>query len=141
LTEVVPTGVAVQLVELGTHCRGAYFGDGIALKTPELEAAIERISGSFAGFYFGRYDVRSASPDDFRRGVFTVIELNGVTSEATSIYDPKHGIIDAYRTLFAQWRLAFAIGAENRERGVSPASVPSLAKRLGRYRATSASHV
>jgi pimeloyl-ACP methyl ester carboxylesterase/membrane protein DedA with SNARE-associated domain len=141
LTEVVPTGVAVQLVELGTHCRGAYFGDGIALKTPELEAAIERVSGSFAGFYFGRYDVRSASPDDFRRGVFTVIELNGVTSEATSIYDPKHGIIDAYRTLFAQWRLAFAIGAENRERGVSPASVPSLAKRLGRYRATSASHV
>jgi len=141
LHEVVPAGARVQLVELGTHCRGAYFGDGTPLSTPELSAEIERVSRSFPGFFFGRYDVRSATLSDFRRGVFKVIELNGVTSEATSIYDPAHGVMDAYRTLFAQWRLAFAIGAENRERGVAPASLPALAKLIGRYRATSGGHL
>jgi pimeloyl-ACP methyl ester carboxylesterase/membrane protein DedA with SNARE-associated domain len=141
LSEIVPAGSPVQLVELGTHCRGAYFGDGIQLTTPELEAAVDRIGRAFPGFFFGRYDVRSPSLDDFRRGAFHVIELNGVTSEATSIYDPAHGLIDAYRTLFAQWRLAFAIGEENRERGVTPTGLPALAKLVGRYRATSGGHL
>jgi membrane protein DedA with SNARE-associated domain len=140
LDEVLPVGERVQLVELGTHCRGALFSDGIRLSSPELEAAIDRVSRSFPGFYFGRYDVRSASLDDFRRGVFKVIELNGVTSEATSIYDPAHGLADAYRTLFAQWRLAFEIGADNRERGVIPAGVLTLATLAVRYRSISGAH-
>jgi hypothetical protein len=140
LHEVPPAGTGVQLVELGTHCRGAYFGDGKRLITPELTTAIDRVSRAFDGFFFGRYDVRSATTDDFRRGVFRVIELNGVTSEATSIYDPEHGVMDAYRTLFAQWRLAFAIGAENRERGVMPASPLTLLKLAARYRATAGGH-
>ena len=140
LHDVIPEAERVQLVELGTHCRGALFTDGIRLKTQELEAAIDRVSRAFDGFFFGRYDVRSASLDDFRRGVFQVIELNGVTSEATSIYDPTNGLFDAYRTLFAQWRLAFEIGAENRERGAAPAGFLALARLLVRYRATSGGH-
>ena len=46
-----------------------------------------------------------------------MIELNGVTSEATNIYDARHSLADAYRVLFEQWSLAFEIGAANRERG------------------------
>lgn len=33
------------------------------------------------------------------------------------MYDPKYGLLHAYRVLFAQWRLAFEIGKENRRRG------------------------
>jgi pimeloyl-ACP methyl ester carboxylesterase/membrane protein DedA with SNARE-associated domain len=141
LSEVLPPGARLQLVELGTHCRGAYFEEGIQLKTPELEASIDRVSRALPGFFFGRYDVRSASVADFGRGVFQVIELNGVTSEATSIYDPSHTLFDAYRTLFAQWRLAFAIGAENRARGATSAGVVALAKLTGLYRASSGGHL
>jgi len=43
--------------------------------------------------------------------------LNGVTSEATSIYDPKHGLMHAYRTLAEQWRLAYGIGQYNLDNG------------------------
>ena len=58
---------------------------------------------------------------------FKVLELNGVTSEATQIYDPDFGgLLRAYRVLLEQWRLAFEIGAANRERGVRPASVGAL---------------
>lgn len=141
LHEVVPDGETVPLVELGTHCRGAYFHEGMGHLTPELEKEVDRVTRTFDGFYFGRYDVRSPSVEAFHRGEFKVIELNGVTSEATSIYDRTHGVFDAYRTLFAQWRLAFEIGAENRARGTHPAGLFSLLGMLARYRARAAEHV
>jgi pimeloyl-ACP methyl ester carboxylesterase/membrane protein DedA with SNARE-associated domain len=139
--EVVPAGEAVQLVELGTHARGAWFHDGAALETPDLAAAVDRVSRSFDGFWFGRYDLRAPTLDDLRRGSFRIVELNGVTSEATSIYDPAHGLLDAYRTLRAQWRLAFEIGAENRARGARPASLASLLRALALYRQTAGGHL
>lgn len=141
LCEIIPESERVQLVELGTHARGAYFHDGIRLVTPELTDAIERVSRAFQGFFFGRYDVRSDSEADFRRGVFRVIELNGVTSEATSIYDPENGLRDAYRTLFEQWRLAFEVARENRAQGAEPAGLVEIVRLIVRYRQTSGGHL
>jgi pimeloyl-ACP methyl ester carboxylesterase/membrane protein DedA with SNARE-associated domain len=136
LKQVVPAGERVPISELGTHCRGAIFGDGTHLLTPELTAAIDTISRTFDGFFFGRYDVRSDSVAAFQRGEVTVIELNGVTSEATAIYDARNGLFAAYRTLFDQWRLAFEIGAANRDRGVRTLGPLDLARLIARYRAT-----
>ena len=125
--EIPEAGETVRLVELGTHCRGAIFGDGDRFRTPELEEVLERISRSFEGFYFGRYDARAPSGDAFRTGEgLKILELNGVTSEATNIYDKKFNLWQAYRILFEQWGLAFEIGALNRERGVRPSSIGEL---------------
>lgn len=111
----IPTpGEPVQLCEIGSHSRGSIFLDAGHLLTPELEAEVDRVSRSHPGFYFGRYDMRSESIEAFQRGEFTILELNGVTSEATHIYDPSISVIEAYRVLAKQWSLAFAIGAENR---------------------------
>jgi pimeloyl-ACP methyl ester carboxylesterase/membrane protein DedA with SNARE-associated domain len=135
LDEVLAAGERRQLVELGTHCRGAIFLDGNWAITDELEAAIDRVSKHFRGFYFGRYDIRAASVDEFKRGEnFKVIELNGVTSEATNIYDPKNSLFAAYRVLFEQWRIAFEIGAQNRERGVKPARLREVIKLIIEFR-------
>src|SRR5438094_8293573 len=72
----------------------------------------------WGGFFIGRYDIRYSSEDDFRAGRnFQIIELNGAASEATSIYDARNSIFAAYRTLFQQWDLVFAIGAANCKRG------------------------
>lgn len=111
--EIPAPGDRVPLTELGSHCKGAIFLDGRHLLTPELEAAVERISRSHTGFYFGRYDVRAESPEHLQKGMFQVLELNGVTAEATHIYDPAISVIEAYRTLATQWRIAFEIGATN----------------------------
>jgi membrane protein DedA with SNARE-associated domain len=129
LAEVPGRGARVQLVELGTHCRGAIFLDGAWVKTAALKAAFDRISQGFAGFYFGRYDVRTPSLDDFRQGRnFKIVELNGVTSEATHIYDPRNSLLAAYKILFEQWRLAFEIGARNCGHGLQPATISTLVK-------------
>lgn len=117
MEEVVERGRSFVLAELGTHCRGAVFLDGRRLATPELVAAVCRVSEAAEGINFGRYDVRTQSIEALGRGEFTVIELNGLTSEATSIYDPKHGLLHAWRTLCRQWEVAYLIGRANRERG------------------------
>jgi hypothetical protein len=142
LKEVPGPGQIVWLGDLGTHCRGAQFFDGRAVLTEELEQAFDDLAHGFNGFFFGRFDVRAPSIDAFRHGEgFTVIELNGVTSEATHIYDPGNGLIEAYRVLFEQWRLAFEIGVENARHGAEVASMTMLVRLLSRYRQTAKGHL
>jgi membrane protein DedA with SNARE-associated domain len=115
---VLKYGEALKLVEAGNHAQGCIFCDGKDLATPELLAAFDRISRSLPGFFIGRYDVRYASDDDLRAGRnFTIVELNGAGSEATSIYDARMSPGDAYRMLYKQWELVFRIGAMNRASG------------------------
>ncbi len=141
LWETPAAGERVQLVELGTHCRGAIFLDGGWVKTETLEEAFDRISRSFEGFYFGRFDVRTPAVEEFKQGRnFKVIELNGVTSEATNIYDPKNSLLTAYKTLCSQWRIAFEIGERNLKRGARPTPISVLARLMVEYRRRAKSH-
>lgn len=134
LDEVPPQGELVALSEIGNHCRGAIFCDGRHLVTPAMEAVIDRVARSFDGFFFGRFDLRTPSLEDFRRGRnFKIVELNGVTSEATHIYDPRHGFRYAQRILREQWRIAFQIGAANLAQGVQAASLRELVGMLSQY--------
>ncbi len=127
LLDVPPAAETVRLAELGTHCRGAVFLDGHALNTPALEQAIETLSKGFDGFCFGRYDIRAPSREHVAEGRgLKVIELNGLTSEATHIYDPRHGLFAAWRTLAGQWSLAFSIAAANRTAGARPSTLREL---------------
>jgi hypothetical protein len=135
IQEVPAMGERVQLVEIGTHCRGAIFLDGGDTITPELEAVIDQIAKSFQGFFFGRFDIRVPSRPDFMAGRnIKIVELNGVTSEATHIYDPKMSLVDAYRVLFQQWRIAFEIGNLNRQRSFPVTSARELLRAVREYR-------
>ncbi len=127
LDRVPAAGAAYRLIDIGTHSRGAVFLDGERLRTPALEAAIDDICRRIEGFHFGRFDIRVESFERLRMGQgLRIIELNGVTSESTNIYDPRFSLADAYRVLFRQWRLAFEIGAANIMRGATPATVREL---------------
>ncbi len=119
--EVLPAGAALRLVEAGNHAQGCIFRDGAHLSTPALAARVDEISRKLPGFFIGRYDVRFESEADLRAGRgFQILELNGAGAEATAIYDARNSLTTAYRTLFRQWELVFAIGAANRSRGVQP---------------------
>ncbi|MBV9862571.1 MAG: D-alanine--D-alanine ligase [Alphaproteobacteria bacterium] len=117
---VLSSGDVLRLVFTGNHCKGAVFRDGCRYVTPRLEAEVERVARSIAGFHFGRFDVRFASLAALMDGKFTILEVNGAGSEATHIWDPATGLLQAYRTLFAQYRLLFEIAAANRARGLRP---------------------
>ena len=139
--EIPCAGDQVQLVEVGTHCRGAIFLDGARFATAALESRIDRISAGFPGFFFGRYDLCVRDPEAFADGGgFKIVELNGVTAEATHIYDPRHSLFDAWRTLFRQWRLAFEIGEANRNAGHAPTGWFEIFRLLRAYADSSRTH-
>lgn len=125
--EVLPQGKILKLVEAGNHAQGCIFKDGMHLLTPELAARIDEISRKLPGFYIGRYDIRYGCDDDLRVGKnFEIVELNGASAEATSIYDSRNTLRSAYRTLFRQWDLVFAIGAANIRAGERPTPINEL---------------
>lgn len=139
LGTVPAAGEQVRLVDTGTHARGALFLNGAHHATPELLAAVDGISKCFEGFYFGRYDLRAPSVEDFRAGRnLKVIELNGLTGQSTHIYDPANRISYCYKVMMAQWRLAFEIGARNVQLGHKP--MGSLAFLRHWYRADRRQH-
>ena len=115
---VLAASEKLPLAIAGNHCQGTLFRDGSHLITPALEGAVERIAQQFEGFYFGRFDVRYCDVAEFTAGHgFAIVELNGITSESTNIYDPTWRLGLAYRMLFRQWALLFEIGAQNRSLG------------------------
>lgn len=106
-------GETVALGTVGNHCRGALFLDGAHFITPALEAAFDAISLRTTGVHFGRYDVRYSDPAEFAAGRgFEIVELNGLLSESTNIYDPRTSYWQAQRVLRRQWRIAYLIGAD-----------------------------
>jgi hypothetical protein len=108
----------VRLVFAGNHCKGSIFANGESDITPALTAAIDRILSDIPDFHFGRVDVRYRNLASLRRGTgFRIIEINGVGSEATHIWDPATRLRDAYRTQFDHYRQAFEIGAALRAAG------------------------
>ena len=118
LDKVVAQGEAVRLAFAGSHSRGAIFRNGQDFVTEAMRARFEAIATGAPEFRFGRFDVRFADIEALRRGEdFTIIECNGAGAEATHIWDSRTRLRDAYATLFRQYGLLWAIGAENRRRG------------------------
>lgn len=129
LYNVPDEGEQVEVVELGTHARGAIFGEGEKLLSEELVNTMNNICQSADGFDFGRFDLKAPSVTAFSKGRgIKIIEVNGVTSESTNIYDEKYSFWDAQRILMRQWSLAFEIGRQNHDKGVEVTSTLALLK-------------
>ncbi len=139
--EHIPSaGQSVRLGLAGNHCQGTMFLDGASMITPELLAAFDAIASRTPGFYFGRLDVRYRDPASFRRGEdFRIVELNGLLSESTNIYDPRTGYWQAQRTLRRQWQLAYHIGSAHRRAGIMVPSLRSVWNAIRQHLASKAS--
>ena len=87
--DVPAAGEAIALAELGSHCRGSVFLNGARLRTQTLTTAVDAMAQSHAGFYFGRFDVRSPTIEDLQAGTFEVLELNGVPPKRPTFTTPQ----------------------------------------------------
>lgn len=126
--EILAQGETLTLAWAGNHCQGTLFRDGTSrLLTAELEQAVDEIVRRFDGVSIGRLDVRYSDVEEFRAGRdLGVVEMNGVMSEPTHIYDPARSLWAAYKTMFFVWALVFRIGAEHRRLGHKPESLWGL---------------
>ena len=126
----------VSLGDCGNHARGAIFRDGEDLITPQLEAEVNRWFAAWPNFRFGRMDVRGPDFAAIARGEgCRMIEVNGLSSESTNIYDPDRDGWFLWKTLIRQWAFAFEIGRdEMRHRRHLPSAFAALRLVLAEYR-------
>jgi len=130
--QVPLAGERISLVEIGAHCRGSLFLDAMHLNTEALRATIAYIFDAVPGYHFGRIDLRCPDEGALQAGVgLKVLELNGVTAEAAHIYQPGTPLLEGWRSMFEQWRLAIEIGEANARAG-APVTRPLTLLRLVR---------
>jgi hypothetical protein len=112
---------------IGSTRVGGHYEDASALVTPALSDAIDAIARDMRDFYVGRFDLRYDSLAGLAEGRgFSLIEVNGAGSEASHAWDPKYGLRQVYRMVFAKQRLIFAVGDAQRRRGHRPISTREL---------------
>lgn len=129
-SEVLDENRAKRLSFIGSHTLGCKFTDDTEqLLTPELEAAIFELFETQPGFNFGRVDVKCADEEAFRQGEFVVIEVNGVASLPTHMFDPKFTIMQAYKIFFEHARLLVKIAREQRFQDMELSSYLDVIKR------------
>jgi len=131
----------VRLSFIGSHTMGCKFTDCTELRTSQLESALNRICDPQPGFNFGRLDVRAASDSAFARGEFVVIEVNGIASLPTHMFDPDYRLRQAYRIFLEHARLLVSIALEHRSKEMHIDSYGKLwARARANARALNAQH-
>jgi len=88
LDMILPKGKKFKTLVMAAHSRGAMFYDAMDLVTNKLVKKINKVC-DVPGFYFGRLDVKAKSIEEFKKGNFKIIEVNGATSEFIHVYDNK----------------------------------------------------
>ncbi|GAB3487356.1 D-alanine--D-alanine ligase [Marinomonas epiphytica] len=124
---VPANGEEFQLAFAGSHSRGCIFRDGNQYISQALTAKLDEVLGDIDGFFFGRLDIKFKNIDRFMAGEdFTILEINGASSEAAHIWDRNTPLLEIYRTLLKQYRLLFQIGAKQVKLGHKTPSFKSL---------------
>ena len=134
LGRVPAAGERVALGVVGNHSKGTRFINGNHLIDAALQRTFDRLAEQLDGFSYGRFDLKCESLDALRRGRgFKIIEVNGICSEPTHIYDA--GRISYWGALCAIQRHFFLIrriAAAHHSRGVPYSSVPKLVREVRR---------
>jgi len=121
----------VRLGLAGNHAQGCLFRDGAQLITPALTQAVNAWMSRVIGVNYGRFDVRAADYAAVARGQdLAVVELNGLSSEPTAMYDPTRSLWFAAGLLVKAWTEAWAIGTREARRGHRPPTLGGLWRRL-----------
>ncbi|WP_394182649.1 D-alanine--D-alanine ligase [Marinomonas posidonica] len=129
---VPETGEEFQLAFAGSHSRGAIFRDGNQYITQALTRKLDLLLKDVKGYYYGRLDIKFDNLHDFMQGEkFTILELNGASSEAAHIWDRNASLPSIFNVLLKQYRLLYSIGAKQKKRGHQP---PSLRQLLAAWR-------
>ncbi|MGB1321140.1 MAG: D-alanine--D-alanine ligase [Vibrio gallaecicus] len=107
-----------QLAFAGSHSRGSIFRDGNQYITDTLTKRLDEIFDDFDGFHYGRLDVKFADIESLMAGeAFTILEVNGASSEAAHIWDRDTPLREIFSTLLEQYRILFEIGAQQKKCG------------------------
>lgn len=101
---------------IGNHVRGTQFLNGNHLIDDELTTMLDDFNGQIDGWFYGRLDIKYNTFEKVKKGKdFKVLEINGIISEPTHIYDPTTGAsyFDALGSILKHWSIMNKIARKN----------------------------
>ena len=119
--ERIPTaGERVPLGIVGNHAKGTQFFNSNHLINERMRQCFDNITRQIEGFFYGRFDLKCHSLEALESGEgLRIIEINGVCSEPTHVYDPQRGsYVSALRAIAKHWSLIYRIAKANHRRGI-----------------------
>jgi len=132
LDEVPNQGQQVPLGEIGNHNKGTTFINGNDQIDQRLNDFFNNFCKGIEGFYYGRFDIKCKSLESLKEGQdFKIIEMNGVFSEPTHIYDASQmTYFEALRTIMRHWKMIQEAASRNYQQGVAPMPFMDMMKVL-----------
>lgn len=123
LAIIPPKGKIIKVESIGNHNRGTKFINSNHLISLELTNVFDNIAQKIDGFYYGRFDLKYKTFEGLEKGEdIKIVELNGVNSEPTHLYDQSTGLWNAYKDFFMHIRFMYEISEENVRLGVKRTS-------------------
>ncbi|MBL7773497.1 MAG: hypothetical protein JNM95_11595 [Chitinophagaceae bacterium] len=130
LSEVLPDKEERIIEPIGNHCRGTVFLDKSNRITSLMEHNFDKIAKQIPGFYYGRFDIRVRSWDDFIQGKeIYILELNGLTSMDTHIFDPQFKLRNVLPVLIKNCNFCYRIARENLKRNIPTSPLGIILKK------------
>ena len=105
------------LTFIGNHSKGTQFLNGNHLICKELRNTIDAINKQISGWFYGRLDIKYDTFEKLKQGKdFKILEINGIISEPTHIYDPNGATyFDALKSIKSHWKKMNTIARMNHE--------------------------
>jgi len=118
LNQVLSNNEEKVLTVIGNHSKGTQFINGNHLISNELEIVFDKLNSEIKGWYFGRIDLKYNTFDELlNSNNFKIIELNGIISEPTHIYDASSGsYFKALSEIKKHWKILYNIARTNKKK-------------------------
>lgn len=122
LDYIYAKGQTIPLSFIGNHSKGTRFINGNHLINDTLTGVFDKLNQQTSGWYYGRMDLKYNTFSELLEGKnFKVLEINGIISEPTHIYDPEHpdaGYFKCIETIKDHWEIIDQIALINKRRSV-----------------------
>lgn len=136
LDKVLEKDEELVLSVIGNHSKGTRFVNGNHLIDERLTDLMDQICRPMKGFYYGRLDIKYNDLESLLSGEkLKVLEVNGIISEPTHIYDSSHrgaSYINALRAINEHWKIMSKIARINHHQNKVP--YPGVWEYLGNLR-------
>lgn len=117
---IIPQDEIFYLSFAGNHNRGARFINLHHEIDDQLLKVCDELSHYSKHFYYGRFDIKTASIEDLKQGKhFAILEFNGAGAEPNHIYDCGMSLLQAYGTLLFHWKALYKISRYNHSQGIA----------------------
>ena len=135
LEMVLPKDEELTLSVIGNHSKGTQFINGNHLIDGALEGLIDDICNKIDGWYYGRLDIKFESYEQLLKGeAFKILEINGIISEPTHIYDASYKGASYFKALASineHWRIMGKIAQKiHRDNNIAYPSVMPYIKNM-----------